>query len=115
MNQATDRPIFTLHAIVYLDAETGEFLAHCLELDLMASGKDAKEAGSDLIDVVTTQIQYAVDHDNFEFLIHPAPQDAWQRFAAMLKGDFKSVTTTLHIEDGQKVHFRPQLDLALAA
>ena len=115
MKTTTERPTLSLHAIVYPDTETGEFLAHCLELDLMASGSSAEEASSDLVDVVTAQIQYAFDHDNLDYLIHPAPADAWQRFTTMLKSEFHMVTKRLSIEDGQRVHFQPQLELALAA
>jgi len=115
MKTTTERPTLSLHAIVYPDTETGGFLAHCLELDLMASGSSAEEASSDLVDVVTAQIQYAFDHDNLDYLIHPAPADAWQRFTTMLKSEFHMVTKRLSIEDGQRVHFQPQLELALAA
>lgn len=115
MGQAKDRPVLTFHAIVYPDAETGEFLAHCLELDLMASGRDAEAVSRDLVDVVTAQIQYAFDHDNLEYLMHPAPEDAWQRFMSAFKSGLRQVTELLPIENGKSFRFQPQLELALAA
>lgn len=112
---ARQLPTVTLHAIVYPDTETREYLAHCLELDLMASGPTADDASRDLVDVVTAQIQFALDNDNVEHLLHPAPADAWQRFAGMLKAGFETVTAPIRIEDGEHRHFESKLDLALAS
>jgi hypothetical protein len=106
-------PPLHLQAFVYQDPESDDYLAHCLQLDLMASGPDAFTASKNLLDVVREQIRYALENDNLEHLIHPAPPEAWGRFSQILKHGF---TTTRHrIEvDVEKRNFDPQLDLAIA-
>lgn len=99
-----------LKAIIYPDKESGEYLAHCLELDLMTSGQTQQEAAQNLLDVVATQIQFAIDNDNMQNLLHPAPAKAYKIYADMLRGTFTSVTETIQLQLSD-TQAQPHLDL----
>ncbi|MBC8440821.1 MAG: hypothetical protein H8D87_14220 [Deltaproteobacteria bacterium] len=60
--------------------EDGMFVAHCLELDIVAVGNTIEEVQKDIVSTVCAQIDYAFSNDNLDNLFHPAPPEAWQEF-----------------------------------
>ena len=54
--------------------------AHCLELDIVATGKSIPEVEQEIISLICAQIDYAFANDNFEYLYHPAPPEVWKDF-----------------------------------
>ena len=69
-----------LHLDVLLTKEETLYVAHGLQLDLVATGETLEEAKRDLLDVVEVQINYAFQHDNLEHLFRPAPGEVWKKF-----------------------------------
>ena len=65
--------------------EGGDWVAHCLDLDLVATGPTAEVAMDELAGAVEVQLWYARAQDNFEYLFRPAPAEAWERFGEILK------------------------------
>ncbi|MEW6263188.1 MAG: hypothetical protein AB1641_08935 [Thermodesulfobacteriota bacterium] len=65
---------------VLLKRESDLFVAHYLELDIVATAPTAQEAESDVIDLICAQVGYAFAHENLEHLYHPAPAEAWREF-----------------------------------
>ena len=61
----------SLRAVVYPHGEW--WIAHCLELDVVAEGRDRKTAIQDLMDLCATQIETAIDTGNLESVFRPAP------------------------------------------
>jgi hypoxanthine phosphoribosyltransferase len=59
-----------------------EFIAHCLELDIVATGKTLIRVKKDITDLILTQVDYAFSNDNLGHLYRPAPADIWQEFYA---------------------------------
>lgn len=57
-----------------------EFVAHCLELDIVTTADDLDRVQSDMAELIEAQIDYAFSNDNLENLYHPAPPDIWQEF-----------------------------------
>ena len=55
-------------------------VAHCLELDLVATGTDRDVAEQRLDTLVRAQIKMIVKKMNFSDLTFAAPQDYWDRF-----------------------------------
>ncbi|MBU0566827.1 hypothetical protein KJ693_05140 [bacterium] len=68
---------FSLH--ILLDKEDNIQIAHCLEFDIVAQGKDRNEAIQNLLDAVELQVKYAIETDNLDNLYHPAPAEYWQK------------------------------------
>lgn len=65
---------------VLLYREEGRWTAHCLQLDLVESGRTVQAAQSDILDVIRAHIEWAIEHDNMEHLFHPAPPEYWKMF-----------------------------------
>ncbi len=55
-------------------------VAHCLELDLVATADTLDAVKADILDVIIAQFQYASANDNLEYLYHSAPPEVWREF-----------------------------------
>ena len=65
--------------------EDSVWLAHCLELDIVAEGKSSKRAVKDLIDLCLLQIKTAIDENDLPSIIRPAPAEIWAMFFSARK------------------------------
>jgi hypothetical protein len=65
------------------------WLAHCLELDLVAEGNSAEEAFQDLLDISTTQIKTAIRAGNLESVFRAAPPEIWAMFSKAIDRPLK--------------------------
>ena len=90
-------PPLSLRAMIF--PEGREWVAHCLDLDLVEVGATAEAAMDALVEVVRTQFWYARTHDNFGHLFQPAPPEAWQRFGEILQGPYRILVRTIHDPD----------------
>ncbi len=68
-----------LSAIAY--CEDGVWIAHCLELDIVAEGNDADEAIRSLISLCDFQIRTAMESGDLGSVFRPAPAEVWTMFA----------------------------------
>ena len=100
-------PPLSLRAMIY--PEGSEWVAHCLDLDVVETGDTVEVAMSALAEAVGTQLWYAREHDNFAELFQPAPLEAWQRLGAILGGPHRTLT---HVVDDRKQEFTLQSLLA---
>ena len=74
----TKDPKLDLRGVVY--REGGDWIAHCLELDIVAEGKNADAAMKDLLDLCAFQIDTAIEHNDLESIFRPAPAKYWNLF-----------------------------------
>jgi hypothetical protein len=65
---------------ILIKKEDGIFVAHCLELDIVATGDTLIQAQKDIVALICAQIDYAFSNDNLENLYHPAPKEVWAEF-----------------------------------
>lgn len=65
-----------------IKCEDDIFVAHCLELDIVATGTTPDQARSELNDLIIAQVDYAFSNDNLEHLYHPAPAHVWKEYFA---------------------------------
>jgi len=65
---------------VLIKKEDDIYIAHCLELDIVATADTVNQAKKDIISLIIAQIDYAFSNDNLEHLFHPAPQEVWAEF-----------------------------------
>lgn len=72
-----DKPIIKLHVII--SDEDDEWVAHCLEMDLVATNTTEKKVEDDIIDLIKAQFIYAMENDNFENLLKSAPPEEWAK------------------------------------
>jgi hypothetical protein len=65
---------------ILVKQEPEGFLAHCLELDIVATSETLEGVKKDMIDLIFAQVHYAFSNDNLEHLYHPAPPEVWKEF-----------------------------------
>jgi len=78
MAKATRSLNVTLRGIVY--AEDGTWLAHCLEMDIVAEGSDPQRALNDLLELCDFQLRVAAEEADLESAFKPAPPEYWKLF-----------------------------------
>ncbi len=76
-NNNMQKPLLRLNIIIHQD--DNEWVAHCLEMDIVATNTTAKKAEDDIIDLIKTQVIYAVENNNFDNLFKSAPPEAWSQ------------------------------------
>lgn len=72
-----------LRGIVY--REMDQWIAHCLELDIVAEGKTAAAAVADAIDLCVFQIDAAIENNDLESIFRPAPAKYWNLYFSHTK------------------------------
>ena len=68
-----------LRVITY--REDGVWLAHCLELDIVAEGKSPKKAVKDLVDLCVFQVKTAIEESDLLSILRPAPAEFWRMYS----------------------------------
>lgn len=74
MKSTTDLSI-DLRAVLY--PQRNVWIAHCLEMDLVAEGPSADQALLDLLDLCAYQIEFALEHGDLKSIFRPAPEETW--------------------------------------
>lgn len=82
-------PEFTVNVLLY--REEGQWVAHCLQLDLVEAGATPEEAEEALIGVIQHHIQWALEDDDLEHLFHYAPPEVWKKFFAADPERFREI------------------------
>ena len=68
-----------LRAVVYRHHKW--WIAHCLELDLVAEGTTPENAIRDLIEISISQVEAATKIGNLESIFRAAPPEFWAMFS----------------------------------
>jgi len=84
---------------VLVNFEDGLWVAHCLELDIVATGDSPKEAADDIRELIQAQVSSAMVNDNMDNLYHPAPREVWAAF-----------TKARSLAAAKKTHRPPSVD-----
>ena len=67
--------------------EKNVFIAHCLDLDVIADGTSIEAAVTELLKVIETQIELCTKHG--AQVLFPAPGSVWQKYASAKKAGRK--------------------------
>jgi hypothetical protein len=78
MAKKTPRLRIDLRVILY--REDGKWLAHCLELDIVAEGATPQEAIEDIVDLCNLQVRTALEDGDLQSVFRPAPPEIWKMF-----------------------------------
>ena len=65
---------------ILVKEEGGMCVAHCLELDIVATDNTVGKVKKEMEDLILTQVDYAFSNGNLENLYHPAPAEVWKEF-----------------------------------
>jgi hypothetical protein len=82
-----------LRAVVYPHGKW--WIAHCLEMDLVAEGNAPAQALKDLMELTATQIEVARDSGSLESIFRPAPPEIWTMFSFSREVDLPRVRRRL--------------------
>jgi hypothetical protein len=91
----------------FLSESDGKTIAHCLDLDLVALGRDHDEAAAKLYSLVKAHIELSLATLQVENLATRAPQSYWDQFANGKRIDLE--LKTVHIEIPEEVQGVPML------
>ena len=70
-----------LHLDIIIEKQDSEFVAHCLQMDIVSSAITEEIAVQEMVDLISAQVEFAIKHDNLEYLFKPAPAETWQKLA----------------------------------
>ena len=65
---------------ILIKNEEGLFVAHCLELDIVATGETVDQARKDIVALICAQVDFAFSNNNLENLYRAAPKEVWEEF-----------------------------------
>lgn len=65
---------------ILIKKEDDLWVAHCLELDLVANAPSEKQVQEDIVNVIVAQVRYCLIHDNMDYLFRRAPQEVWDEY-----------------------------------
>jgi hypothetical protein len=65
---------------VLIKKELDAWVAHCLELNLVAEADTSEQVTSEIIDVIVAHVRYAIENDNVAYMYHAAPPEVWRDF-----------------------------------
>jgi hypothetical protein len=83
------KPHIRLNIIVH--EEENEYVAHCLEMDIVATNSTSRKAVNDLIDLIKAQITFAIENNNEDYLLRSAPFNVWEKIRTARKCDSRII------------------------
>lgn len=89
-------PSLTIHVLLY--KEDDEWVGHCLEMDLVTCGSSSNEVEKDIIDLIVSHVNFAVENDNLKNVFKPAPDKYWAMLADATRCSHRK------IPDGKHTH-----------
>jgi len=92
--------VFSLSFRATVWYESEEWVAHCLDLDIIETGPTPTEAMGRLAEGIGVQYWYARTHDNLAYLFRPAPPEAWERFGKILGRPHRTIVLPIRNSDG---------------
>ncbi len=72
-----------LRGVVYREGQW--WIAHCLEMDVVAEGDSRFEAVSSIMELCGAKIEASIDDGNVRAIYHPAPAAIWELYARAKK------------------------------
>ena len=75
--------------------EGGEWIAHCLDLDIVSTGATAAAAIDALVEALGLQLAYAQETANYNHLVRPAPLEAWQKLGDIMKAPHQTFVRSI--------------------
>jgi len=70
---------------ILIKKEEDLWVAHCLELDLVAVAPAEDQVEQDIITMIEGQVRYCLANDNMDYLFRSAPKEVWDEYRACEK------------------------------
>ncbi len=86
---------------VLIKREDDEWVAHCLELDLIAVSDDPDQVEKDIIDIIVAQVRDCIANDNLDHLYRAASVSVWKEyFASTGRREMRGATSSAADNEG---------------
>jgi hypothetical protein len=82
-------PSVKLNVLIY--QEDDEWIAHCLQMDIVATSGGKSSVMNDIVDLIKAQVEYAVDNDNLSSIFRPAPAEEWEKLARFQRCEVRKI------------------------
>lgn len=66
-----------IHLDVLVYKKGKRFIAHCLQLDIVASASTLEQARCDIEDLIKAHTLYTIENDDWDHFFKPAPSEIW--------------------------------------
>lgn len=86
-------PSIKLNVLIY--KEDDEWIAHCLQMDLVAANIDRDLVQDDIVDLIKAHVVYAIENDNIEHIFKSAPAEEWEKLARFQKCGTRKFSITI--------------------
>lgn len=101
------QPSIKLNVLIY--KESNEWIAHCLQMDIVTTGQDEKDVEKDIINLIKAQIIFALQNNNLSNLFKPAPEEEWAKLEYATKCSNIKIKIDID-EDNQTVRRHPPIN-----
>lgn len=78
MSQKDNRWQLTFRILLEQDSDL--WVAHCLELDLVAASPSRQEVTDDIKSLILEQVKFCIKNNNMDYLFRNAPKEVWDRY-----------------------------------
>lgn len=86
-----DAPATAMTFSVLIKAEGAGFIAHCMELDIVAEAPTLEEVKDEMGSLVAAAVDYAFSNDNVAHLYRPAPPEVWEEFYRCVEAESRQI------------------------
>ena len=67
-----------LNVLIY--EEDGEWIAHCLQMNIVAANNNKESVQEDIIDLIKAHVIFAFENDNIGNIFQSAPPEEWTKY-----------------------------------
>ena len=67
-----------LNVLIY--EEDGEWIAHCLQMDIVAANNNIDSVQDDIVDLIKAHVIFAFENDNIGNIFRSAPPEEWTKY-----------------------------------
>lgn len=82
------------HFDILVEQQSEGYVAHCLQMDIVAVADDKQQAYDDILDLIEAQLTTAIENDNLASIFHPAPAEVWGKLYALKQADKPTCSRT---------------------
>lgn len=98
-----------IRVLLIYDEEEKQYIAHALEFDLIGTGKSRKAAQNNLLEMIRTQLEYAVAEEDSGIILHEAPKEYFEQWENARKRHLLDVVADIVKEHRHETSARKQV------
>lgn len=93
-HEETEMKKLPFHFDVLVERQDDGYIAHCLQLDIVAVADTQQQALKDIRDLIEAQLTTAIENGNLDNIFHPAPAEVWGKLYMLKQTDKATCSRT---------------------